>query len=334
MKKTQSNTRNEIVKRLISGEFCSGEQLGQALGISRAGVAKHIKALQELGLDIYSVSGRGYKLAHAISLFDKTSLLKVLPEYSEQQIHVLHVIDSTNDYLKQQIQFEDKERLRNGTVCMAEAQTAGRGRQGKKWVSPFGCSLYCSMYWEFDGGYQSISGLSLAVGLAVVRAVQSLGEMDVGLKWPNDVYAQGKKLAGILIDVEGHMHGSCQSIIGIGLNMALPGNVEAISQPWTDLQQIFGKAPEKNMMAGNLILHLNNVLTDFEHSGLKPFVEEWNQLDIYRGKEVRLLMGKNAIAGKAKGIDDSGAVQLEMLDESGNLVTRSFFGGEISVRPA
>lgn len=332
MNKPQSNTRNEIVKHLVAGTFCSGEELGKVLGISRAGVAKHIKNLQELGLDIFSVSGRGYKLAHPVRLFDKFTLLSALPDYNEDKLQVLHVVDSTNDYLKQRIQSLPTSELAKGRVCLAEAQTAGRGRQGKKWVSPFGCSLYYSMYWEFTGGYQSISGLSLAVGVAVVRAIKRLvddkGNVEIGLKWPNDIYYQGKKLAGILIDVEGHFHGSCQCIIGLGINIGLPQNVEHIDQPWTDLHKVFGEIPDKNRLAVNIVQELNNMLSVFDAQGLKPFIAEWNQLDIYREQEVKLISGNSAISGIAKGIDDSGALRLQMKDELGNVVTRSFFGGK------
>jgi len=328
--KSTSTIRNDILAMLNKGEFCSGETLGKHFNVSRAAIAKHIKSLQGLGLDIYSVTGKGYKLAHQISLFEKEALLCKLPEYTAEDVHLLSVVDSTNDYLKQRL--HENPNLKQGTVCLAEAQTAGRGRQGKRWVSPFGCSLYSSFYWQFEGGFQAVSGLSLAVGIAVVSALQEMGAQDLGLKWPNDIYHQGKKLAGILVDVDGQMHGNCQCIIGLGINISLPSQVESIDQPWSDLSHVLSVAPNKNELAQRIIHSLHQTMLAFQRDGLKPFVARWNEFDVFKDKSVALIMGENRILGLAKGIDDTGAIKLEIIDESGQKVVRSFFGGEISVR--
>lgn len=330
--KPTSNIRNDILHKLSSGEFCSGEMLGQRFGVSRSAIAKHVKSLQALGLDIFSVTGKGYKLAHEIRLFEKEALLEKLPSYKPDDIHLIPVVDSTSDYLKQLL--SDNVDIKQGTLCLAEAQTAGRGRQGKRWVSPFGCSLYCSFYWQFNGGFQAVSGLSLAIGLAVVETLKQLGAKDLGLKWPNDIYHQGKKLAGILVDVDGQIHGNCQCVIGLGINMALPNNVESIDQPWSDLSQALDVIPDKNHLAAALIEALNRTMEQFQEHGLKPFVEKWNEFDVFSDSEVALIMGENRIVGIAKGIDNTGAVKLEITDEQGQKVIRSFFGGEISVRAA
>ena len=330
MKLSSVEIRNAIVQKLISGAFFSGEQLGSALGISRAAVAKHIKSLQDLGLDIFSVSGRGYKLAHNIALFDKNAILTQLPDY-QNRLFLIPVIHSTNDFLKEKLAAKE---IAQGAVCIAEAQTAGRGRQGRKWISPFGCSLYFSMYREFTGGFQAISGLSLAVGLAVVRTLSMLGAQNVGLKWPNDIYCNGKKLAGILIDVEGNMHDQCQTIIGLGVNITLPGNINAIDQPFTDLKTVLNNsgqhAVDKNQLVVDVIQSMNSVLAQFANQGLAPLVDEWNALDIYRDKPIRLIHGDREIVGVAKGIDTTGALRLQIQDETDQPVIRSFFGGEVS----
>lgn len=330
MKSSSIEIRNAIVQQLVGGAFFSGEQLGSQLGISRAAVAKHIKSLQELGLDIFSVSGRGYKLAHDISLFDESRILRSLPEYQDK-LFILPVIHSTNDYLKEKLATGN---VPQGAVCMAEAQTAGRGRQGRKWISPFGCSLYFSMYREFSGGFQAISGLSLAVGIAVVRTLAAFGAEQVGLKWPNDVYWDNKKLAGILVDVEGNMHDQCQAIIGLGINIALPENMKEIDQPFTDLQSVLNhhaQSPaDKNELAIAIIRSLNQVFSQFEQQGLGALVDEWNALDVFRDQSVRLIHGEHEILGVAKGIDPSGALRLQVIDDSGNAIIRSFFGGEVS----
>ena len=132
-------------------------------------------------------------------------------------VHCFPVIDSTNQYLLERV-----NTLSSGESCLAECQTAGRGRRGKPWVSPFGCQLILSMYWRLEQGMAAAMGLSLAVGVAVVEALESLGYPGVALKWPNDLYYQGRKLAGILVEMSGSAGASCHLVIGVGLNLAMP----------------------------------------------------------------------------------------------------------------
>ena len=160
--------RAAILAKLTDGDFHSGEELGQQLGVSRVAIAKHIKTLSSLGLDIYCVSGKGYKLGYAVELLNAEKIA----EHRQLQSHidVLNVVGSTNDVVRSQLSNID-----SGYACIAEAQTAGRGRQGKAWVSPFGASIYLSLYWAFSGGYHSVNGLSLVVGLAVVSTLEKNG---------------------------------------------------------------------------------------------------------------------------------------------------------------
>ncbi|MFT5674688.1 MAG: BirA family biotin operon repressor/biotin-[acetyl-CoA-carboxylase] ligase [Paraglaciecola sp.] len=324
MSKHSDLIRTQIVSQLAHGEFCSGQVLGEQLGISRAAISKHIKCLMELGLDIFSVTGKGYKLALPLQLLNVEKITAMRQKETTTVVDVFNVIDSTNQYLKNELM-----NLHNGHACLAEAQTAGRGRHGRQWVSPFGASLYLSMYWSFPGGYQSVGGLSLAVGVAVVSALKKIGIADVQLKWPNDIYAQGKKLAGILIEAEGQMGGACQCVLGIGLNMSMPGNLVQIDQPWIDLAQITDEVPDRNRLAAYLLDELVLTLREFEQSGLQPFVPHWQSLDLFRDKEVKLIMGQKRVLGICRGIDASGALILET-----DNVRRAYYGGEISVRPA
>jgi BirA family biotin operon repressor/biotin-[acetyl-CoA-carboxylase] ligase len=324
MSKHSDQTKTQIVTRLAEGKFCSGEALGAEIGISRAAVSKHIKALTDLGLDIFSVTGKGYKLAQPIQLLNHNKICDCRSINSPPELEVLNVIDSTNRYLKEKI-----SELNNGHACIAEAQTAGRGRHGRVWVSPFGSSLYLSLYWSFAGGYQSVGGLSLCIGVAVVNALKELGVAEIQLKWPNDIYANGKKLAGVLIEAEGQMDGECKCIIGIGLNVALPKNINGIDQPWIDLAQITSNVVDRNKLVALLLDELIFTLNKFEQEGLKPFVNTWRSLDIYNNKFVQLIVGKKVIVGICRGIDDSGAL---LLEKDGHC--HAYHGGEISVRPA
>ncbi|TDF35833.1 bifunctional biotin--[acetyl-CoA-carboxylase] ligase/biotin operon repressor BirA [Alteromonadaceae bacterium M269] len=322
MNKQVEIKRRRIIELLSSGEFYSGEIIGQHLGITRAAVSKHIRSLNDLGLDIYSVTGRGYKLANDVQLLQPEKIKKYMSGDMSNQIDVLNIVTSTNDFIKQNI-----ERLNSGDVCIAEAQTAGRGRQGREWVSPFGCNLYFSMYWQFDQGYKVLSGLSLLVGIALCQSLEKLGIDGLALKWPNDIYFNNRKLAGILVEIEGQMDSACDCIIGIGLNIAMPEDVDGIDQPWIDLKQITEKNIDKNRLVGTLTETLMSLIPIFEQEGLASFLSYWARRDLFINKQVDLTMGKKLISGYCRGIGENGEL---LIEHNGQL--NSYHGGEISVR--
>lgn len=238
-------------------------------------------------------------------------------------VHCFPVIDSTNQYLLERV-----NTLSSGESCLAECQTAGRGRRGKPWVSPFGCQLILSMYWRLEQGMAAAMGLSLAVGVAVVEALESLGYPGVELKWPNDLYYQGRKLAGILVEMSGSAGASCHLVIGVGLNLAMPSREgEKIDQAWSELRHIQPELVDRNELAACVLLHLQQAMQTFEQTGLASFVESWNRLDHFAGQPVKLLMGEQVIRGIARGIDERGALRLET--EEG---LKFYLGGELSLR--
>ena len=323
MSQSSELVRGNLLSILNDNTFHSGETLGVTLGISSAEISNHIKVLTTLGLDILSVRGKGYCLYQRLMLLNTQKIREQLDSTHSADVEVLNVIGSTNQYLK------DKSiDVENGHTCLAEAQTAGRGRHGRKWVSPYAASLYLSMHWSFSGGYSVLGGLSLAIGVAIVDALNQCGVQGIQLKWPNDIYAQGKKLAGVLIEVEGQIGSNCKAIIGVGLNVALPKNVQIIDQPWIDLAQLTDPLINRNFLAGTLINELASSLTLFERDGLKPFISKWRALDIYANKAVKLIIGTQSITGINQGIDENGAILLET--EQG---VKAYHGGEISVRP-
>jgi len=323
MSQSSELVRGNLLSILNDNTFHSGETLGVTLGISSAEISNHIKVLTTLGLDILSVRGKGYCLSQRLMLLNTQKIREQLDSTHSADVEVLNVIGSTNQYLK------DKSiDVENGHTCLAEAQTAGRGRHGRKWVSPYAASLYLSMHWSFSGGYSVLGGLSLAIGVAIVDALNQCGVQGIQLKWPNDIYAQGKKLAGVLIEVEGQIGCNCKAIIGVGLNVALPKNVQIIDQPWIDLAQLTDPLINRNFLAGTLINELARSLTLFERDGLKPFISKWRALDIYANKAVKLIIGTQSITGINQGIDENGAILLET--EQG---VKAYHGGEISVRP-
>lgn len=323
-----TDKQKNILTLLADGEFHSGTVLAQMLGVSRAAIWKHTKQLAEsLDLTVLAISGRGYRLAQPLELLAQETIAAALNEQSRSLINVLeihHQIDSTNRYLVEQA----RDKTCSGWVCFAERQTAGKGRRGREWVSPFGSNIYLSIAWQFPQGGAAIAGLSLAVGVAVVRALRDQQLHDVGLKWPNDIYSQGKKLGGILIEVSGEVDGSCNAVIGVGLNLFLPENkASSITQAWTDITTITGQRPVfRNALAGGLLNHLLPVIASFEEQGIGAYLDEWRRYDCLRGLPATLFIAQNTIEGIVEGVNDSGLLLLKRAD--GNV--QAFASGEVS----
>ena len=313
---------NKLLNLLADGEFHSGEKIGTLLGVSRTSVNNYIKALQEIGLDIYKVTGKGYCSAVPLALLDQQKIKEVS---GVDNVHVEQILESTNQYLLDKI-----HQLSNGQTCIAEYQTAGRGRRGREWISPFASHLYFSMYWRLDAGIEKASGLSLLVGIATVNVLEKLGIQGVGLKWPNDLYYQGKKLAGILIELNAQASDVCHSVIGIGINVRMPAEQgKLIDQPWVDLNNINSAPVDRNQLSGLLIKELQHLLADYEENGLSPFLPCWFELDCFINQAVNLMVADKVQTGICRGINEKGALLLE-IDQQ----IKSYIGGEISLRLA
>ncbi|NWA64162.1 bifunctional biotin--[acetyl-CoA-carboxylase] ligase/biotin operon repressor BirA [Pantoea sp. B9002] len=310
----------KLVALVADGEFHSGEQLGEALGMSRAAINKHIQTLKSWGLDVYTVTGKGYSLPGPIQLLDEEVILSHL---HQPNLAVIPVIDSTNQYL-----LDRMDQLPSGYACIAEYQQAGRGRRGRKWFSPFGTNLYMSMYWRLEQGPAAAMGLSLVIGIIMAEVIQSLGAPDVRVKWPNDLYLNDRKLAGILVELTGKTGDAAQIVIGAGVNLLMRSEGTAeINQGWINLQEA-GVDIDRNELAAKLINSLREALPIFERDGLAPFVSRWEALDNFINRPVKLLIGDREVYGIARGIDKQGGL---LLEQDG--VIKSWVGGEISLRP-
>ncbi|MGC9423879.1 bifunctional biotin--[acetyl-CoA-carboxylase] ligase/biotin operon repressor BirA [Vibrio sp.] len=308
-----------LLDRLADGAFHSGQSLGEQLGMSRAAISKHIQGIQEWGVDIFRVQGKGYQLAEPLTLLNQ----KVIQSEVENTVELCPIIDSTNQYLLDRI-----GQLNSGSVCLAEYQQSGRGRRGRQWISPFGANLYFSMYWRLDAGMAAAVGLSLVVGVAVVEALEQMGFSGVKLKWPNDLYFKDRKLAGILVEMTGQAGGAANLVIGIGMNIAMQEKENEIDQPWTSLAQVSKqKRIDRNQLAIQLIKALNEALQQYQYTGMQNFVERWNRLDNFIDRQVRLIIGPQEIVGIERGIDSHGGVLLETKQG-----IQSYIGGEISLR--
>ncbi len=308
-----------LISILADGEFHSGEQLGEHLGMSRAAINKHIQTLRDWGIDVFTVPGKGYSLPEPIQLL-RADIVQA--GVTAGNVTVLPVIDSTNQYLIERI-----DELNSGDVCIAEYQQAGRGRRGRQWFSPFGANLYLSMYWKLEQGPAAAVGLSLVIGIVMAEVLHALGADQVRVKWPNDLYLHDRKLAGILTELTGKTGDAAHIVSGAGINLAMR-NVESsiVNQGWISLQEA-GVSIDRNQLAIYLINALRDALLIFEAHGLAPFLSRWEKLDNFINRPVKLIIGEREITGISRGINDQGALMLEQ-----NGMITPWMGGEISLR--
>jgi len=316
----------QTLRLLADGEFRSGEAMARTLGVSRASVWNALHGLDGAGLEIFKVRGRGYRLSQPLRWLDGAAIERELGAHARDfSIEVLDIAASTNTTLM--------ERAASGaagaSVLAAEWQTHGRGRRGRVWHATPGAALTFSLLWRFQQGASALSGLSLAVGVAVLRALARFGVVDAGLKWPNDVIWRGRKLAGMLIEMQGEVTGPSAAVIGIGLNCRLPDALrDRIDQPVVDLAQICAATPDRNRLLALLLIEIAQLLEEFALSGFAPLRAEWQSHDVYQDKPVRLtLPDAGTIDGLGKGVGDDGALLLETA--SG---LRRIHSGDVSLR--
>lgn len=313
-----------VLHTLSDGRFHSGQLLGETLGVSRAAIWKALKSLQQYGVTPQAVSGRGYRLPRRLELLHADSLRQHMGEESRELLRGLvlfDVLDSTNAYL---VGIGNDG---HGLACLTEYQSAGRGRRGRHWVSPFGSNIYLSLRWRFSAGMAHLSGLSLAMAVGVIRALSDVGIDNTAVKWPNDVYAQGRKLAGILLEIAGEAAGPCDVVVGLGLNVDMPPQAaQAIDQPWIDVAAL-RSGVGRNLLAGRLLHHLLLALARFQLDGLKSFLTEWREKDLLAGRALRLLLPNEELLGIGYGIDSDGALLVDLQGER-----QRFTYGEVSLR--
>jgi BirA family biotin operon repressor/biotin-[acetyl-CoA-carboxylase] ligase len=314
------------LRLLADGEFRSGEDMARELGMSRASVWHAVRALTAAGLDIYKVRGRGYRLAQPLSLLDPQEIARELGGHADDfTIEVLDSVSSTNTETMRRAE----RGAPNALVVAAEWQAAGRGRMGRAWHAGLGGGLTFSVLWRFTQGAAFLAGLSLAVGVALARVCRTLGVREAGLKWPNDVVWHGRKLAGILIEMQGDMLGPSAAVIGIGVNVRVSEAVRGrIDQAVADLETACGKPLDRNRLLALLLRELHAVLSKFAREGLAPFREEWQRYHAHQNKTVALLLPRaRRETGRVRGVAEDGALLLET-----STGIRRYHSGEVSLR--
>lgn len=323
-------TQQQLIASLADGRTVSGSELAQRLGISRAAVWKRMQNLRELGLPVSANAGVGYHLPHAMVLLNAAAIGDRLSATAIRRIQAVEVawqLESTNSTLMRQT---SATRDPPTIALLAEVQTGGRGRRGRPWRSNVGGSLTMSLFWRFEMGMSALSGLSLVVGIAAIKAIESFGIVAARLKWPNDLVVAGRKLAGILIELGGEAQGPCHAVIGIGINVVLDAATAAsIDQDWTDLATL---APDhspvdRNALAASLLSHLAESLELFEREGLAAFVDDQARYDALLGRKVQVHSPSGDRVGIGCGVDARGALRVR--DDAGEFLVES---GEVSVR--
>lgn len=318
----------QLLNRLAHGP-CAGQALADTFAVSRAAIWKRVQALRAAGLPISADRRLGYALAAPLDLLDAAAIRGMLPRAVDTALPVLDVcwsLDSTQAAL---LRRDPAAPL--PAVVLAERQSAGRGRRGRGWVSPLAAHLYLSLAWRFDLPLARLTGLSLGVGIAVVDALRGLGIEGVGLKWPNDLMAEGGKLGGILVDISGEVGGPVTAVIGIGINVRMPdGPAAAIDQPWCDLHRLSGgNPPSRNRLAAAVICESMQALPRFADHGLADIIARWPGYDALSGQVVWVDDGRKVFDAGVIGLANDGGLRVATVHGE-----RVLYSGEVSVRRA
>lgn len=301
----------QLLNILADGEFHSGEALAQQLGVSRASVFNALAGVADCGVTLQRIRGRGYRLARPWQRLEREQVLRWLGKDAGQlDIEIAPQAHSTNTLL---LQRAGSGAAPGGSVLAVELQTAGRGRMGRIWRSGLGSTLTFSLLWRFDCGLNALSGLSLATGVAIVRALNKLGAQGVQLKWPNDILTGQGKLGGVLIEAQGDMLGPSAVVIGIGLNFSLPDNFASrIDQPVSALDEVCQDMPTRNQLLAAVLQELAGALRQFAQHGFTVFRDEWERCHIHQNRPIQLRMADGSVeSGVARGVSKGGELCLE-----------------------
>ena len=324
-----SGAAHEVLALMADGRLHSGQELASRLRVTRAAIWKQVRQLRGQGLPVAAVAGRGYQLPWPLELLDTARIVRALPSARRQALASLDVLwrtASTSDVLRA----PSLEITRQPRVVLAESQSAGRGRRGRAWLSPPGLNICLSLATRFDCGAAALAGLSLAVGVMLLRALDDVGCNRAGLKWPNDILADNAKLAGVLVEIDGEYSGPYRVVIGVGLNLRMPEALcRQADQPVTDLARLMaGEPPSRNTLAAAMISRLIEGLEQFRQNGFAAFADDYFRYDLLRGKPLKITSQQAAWFGQGAGVDARGALRVRT--ESGELV--SVDSSDVSVR--
>ena len=319
-----------VLSILSDGKFHSGEAIAKNFNVSRVSIWQVIAEAEKLGIEIFSVRGKGYSLSQSVQFLDEGKVKQSIGEIASWfNIKVFDILDSTNNFLMQ----EAPNGYPHASCVATNIQTSGKGRRGRQWQSSLGENLTFSFLWRFTKGTSALSGLSLAVGVSLIRSLKKINLKEALLKWPNDILVKDdevyKKLAGILIEVQGDMDGQSAAIIGVGINLKLSKNQLAkIDQPAIGISQCIEDEIDPNKLLGIIIKDLTEVLAQFELNSFESFKDEWQSYDAFHDQSISISSSDGGmISGKEHGVNNTGA--LEVITEGG---IKTFSSGEVSIR--
>lgn len=315
-----------LLRILADGRFHSGEEIAKMLECSRSAVWKRIERLREVpGVRVDAVTGRGYRLDQPFELLDRQQILASLPAQITESLrdcHVLGSVASTNA-----LAMQASLNVGSGAAWFAEHQSAGRGRRGRSWLSPYGRNIYFSLAWQFNASLSEVAGLSIATGAVLAEVLEQQGLRGHGLKWPNDLLWDQRKLAGILLEVQGETEGPATVVIGIGINLDIDQDLKReIDQPVVSLRDA-GVPLQRNRLASQILEATVDMCQRFPDDGLRPFVESWRGYDVFVGREVKLIGPAREEAGISLGLSEDGGLRLQTGDDE-----KTFYAGELSLR--
>ena len=319
--------KQKLLELLQSTEgFLSGQELSDHLNVSRTAVWKVMKSLEEDGYEIEAVRNKGYSLKKEPDILTKESCAsRINTKWLGKNLMVYDVTDSTNTRLK----LAGEQGAPNGSVAVANAQEAGKGRLGRHWETPRGSALAFSLLLRPQIQPENASMLTLVAALAVSRAIDGYAGIKTQIKWPNDVVWEGKKICGILVEMSAEMNAIHYLVIGCGINANMTEFPEELKEKAISLRMITGAEVDRAQIIQRSLEWLEKYYQKFEEtSDMSGLMEEYNQMLVNRGSEVCVLDPCGEYRGKALGINDAG----ELLVEKEDGTTENVYAGEVSVR--
>lgn len=321
-----------LLRRLADGRARSGATLAAEFGVTRAAIWKQMRKLGRFGVVVEAERARGYRLAQPIDLLDRAAIERHWDARRAPPVRHLEILAVTHSTNRELLERPAPPPGRVD-VCIAEFQTAGRGRHGRRWSAPFGAALCLSAGWHFADAPPDLPALTLAVGVAARRALERAAGVRPQLKWPNDLVHDERKLGGILVELAAEAHGPCHVVAGLGINVAVPPEQLAAVSDWprgaVDLAGA-GGPPERAALAAALIDELARTFAAYADTGFAAFADEWRHDDYLRDRRVRIDTAGTRLDGIARGIDADGALRVECADGA----LRRIVSGDVSVRVA
>ena len=319
--------KDKIIRYLKeAGDYVSGQELCEKLGVSRTAVWKVIRQLEEDGYEIEAVRNRGYRLKESNTVYTESEIKSLLKtRWAGRTLVFLDEIDSTNNEAKRQAELGAP----HGTLVIAELQNSGKGRRGRSWESPKGSGIWMSLLLRPEFEPRHASMLTLVAAMAVDEAIRTVTGIDTGIKWPNDIVTDGRKLCGILTEMSTDVDSIQHVVVGIGINANTAEFPEEISATATSLKIACGSEVNRAALVAEVMLaweHYYEIfLRTLDLSGMK---DEYNKRLVNTGREVRVLAVKGEYTGISKGINDTGELLVELPDGE----IREVMSGEVSVR--